>query len=208
MVHGDFVFGLFQIGEFSSNSGCVRVFPMSMNMSTNARCSFSPDSSCSSAATISYSSRSSTGDDRVEMNSQGRASRGSGSSVLVLLAMRISRARWFSFLRRVFHYQNGSRSDLGSNPFNSGTWMLLELIALMVQISLTSFTLAVSKRERPVWPMRTWIIGYDIGCFLSLLLLYGRYKYVYATRGDGSNLYDVEQQRNTEDSRYILVSDP
>ena len=53
----------------------------------------------------------------------------------VSLLLRISRARWFNILRRVFHYQNqnGSRSNLGSNPFNSSTWMMLEFIALIIQ---------------------------------------------------------------------------
>ncbi|KAK7857634.1 hypothetical protein CFP56_016473 [Quercus suber] len=115
--------------------------------------------------------------------------------LLVRMAVRISRARWFSFLRRVFHYQNGSRSDLGNNPFNSSTWMLLEFIALIIQISITSFTLAVSKTEKPVWPMRIWIVGYDIGCVLSLLLLYGRYRHLHLSQGDGFSLSDMEQQR-------------
>lgn len=123
------------------------------------------------------------------------------SSFLVRTAMRVSRTRCFAFLRRVFHYQNGSRSDLGSNPFNSSAWMLLEFIALIVQISITSFTMAMSKQEKPVWPMRIWIVGYDIGCFLSLLLLYGRYRQIYVIEADGFSLPDMEQQRGTEESR-------
>lgn len=122
-------------------------------------------------------------------------------SLLIRMAMRVSRARWFTFLRRVFHYQNSSRSDIGSNPFDSSTWMMLEFIALVIQISLTTITLAISKRERPVWPMRMWIVGYDIGCFLNLLLLYGRYRYLDLTQGDGFSLSDIEQQRGIEESR-------
>ncbi|CAN1334328.1 E3 ubiquitin-protein ligase At4g11680 [Linum perenne] len=123
------------------------------------------------------------------------------SSFLIRAAMRISRARWFTFLRRVFHYQNGSRSDLGSNPFNSWTWMVLELIALVIQLTISSFTLAVSKTEKPVWPMRIWILGYDIGCALSLLLLYGRYRQLY-----GFPLPDLEQQRSIEESSLYRCS--
>ncbi|XP_040999850.1 uncharacterized protein LOC121245972 [Juglans microcarpa x Juglans regia] len=115
------------------------------------------------------------------------------------MAMRISRARWFSFLRRVFQYQNGSRSDLSSNPFNSSTWMLMEFKALVIQISITTFTIAISK-EKLVWPMRIWIVGYNIGCVLSLLLLYGRYRH-HLNHGDGFGLSDVEQQRSNEESR-------
>lgn len=79
--------------------------------------------------------------------------------------------------------------------------MMLELIALLVQISITTITLAISKKERPVWPMRMWIVGYVIGCFLNLLLLFGRYRYLYLTQGDGFTLSDIEQQRGVEESR-------
>ncbi|KAK7299910.1 hypothetical protein RJT34_10739 [Clitoria ternatea] len=148
---------------------------------------------------VEFSSNSSAaaGEDRV-VSARNRPTRASPPSFLVRMAMRISRARWFSFLRRVFHYQNGSRSNLGSNPFNSSTWMMLELIALIVQITITTLTLAISKRERPVWPMRIWISGYDIGCVLNLLLLYGRYHQIYPTQGDATSLSDIEQQRNNE----------
>ncbi|KAK7289605.1 hypothetical protein RIF29_03363 [Crotalaria pallida] len=124
-------------------------------------------------------------------------------SFLIRMAMRISRARWFNFLRRVFHYQNGSSSgsDLGSNPFNSSTWMMLEFIALMVQITSATLTLAISKSERPVWPMRIWIAGYDIGCVLNLLVLYGRYHQLYVTQGNALGLSHMEQQRSIEESR-------
>jgi hypothetical protein len=81
--------------------------------------------------------------------------------------------------------------------------MLMEFIALVVQIGVTSFTLAVSKTEKPVWPMRIWIVGYDIGCVLSLLLLYGRYRHIHLSQGDGFSLSDIEQQRGNEESRYL-----
>ena len=124
-------------------------------------------------------------------------------SFLTRMAMRISRSRCFNFLRRVFHYQNGPRSDLGSNPFNSSTWMMCELIALLIQITSTTFTLAISKSEKPVWPMRVWIVGYDIGCVLNLLLLYGRYHQINGTNGDALGLSDLEQQTNNEENRYF-----
>ncbi|CAN6869993.1 hypothetical protein Bca4012_044898 [Brassica carinata] len=118
------------------------------------------------------------------------------TSFYLRLAMRVSRARWFIFLRRVFHYQNGSRSDLGSNPFNSSTWMMSELIALFIQLTVITFTLAISKDERPIWPVRLWITGYDVGCLLSLMLLYGRFRQLDHDHGD------IEQRhRGTEDNR-------
>ncbi|KAK6934637.1 Zinc finger, RING-type [Dillenia turbinata] len=165
----------------------------------NTRHFFQPESLCNSIP-VSFSSISPAGD-HLAVGGRTRPSRVPPSSFLIRTAMRISRARWFSFLRRVFHYQNGSRSDLGSNPFNSSTWMMLEFIVLVSQISITIFTLAISKAERPVWPMRIWIVGYDFGCFISLMLLYWRYKHPFLTQGDGYNLSEIEQQRSNEDTR-------
>lgn len=128
-------------------------------------------------------------------------------SFMTRMAMRISRSRWFTFLRRVFHYQNGPRSDLGSNPFNSRTWMMLELVALLVQITSTTFTLVVSKSEKPVRPMRVWVVGYDVGCVLNLLLLCVRYYQIGLSHGGEDDAlgvsYDVEQQTDNEENRYF-----
>ncbi|XP_044510361.1 E3 ubiquitin-protein ligase At4g11680-like isoform X2 [Mangifera indica] len=171
----------------------------------NTRCFLPADSLCNSDVHVSsFSSSSAPAEDRMIVGARNRPARAaapSASSFLIRMAMRISRARWFSFLRRVFHYQNGSRSDLGSNPFNSSTWMMLEFMALVIQISIITFTLSISKREKPVWPMRIWIVGYDVGCLLSLLLLYGRYKHLHVTQADSFRFSDVEQQRSSEESR-------
>lgn len=127
------------------------------------------------------------------------------ASFWVRTAMRVSRAKWFVFLRRVFHYQNGSRSDLGSDPFNSSSWMAMELVAMVFQLAITVFFLAISKTEKPAWPMRLWIVGYDLGCILSLLLLYGRYWHLYLMRGDRVSLSDIEQRRSGQASRYAFT---
>ncbi|VVB11439.1 unnamed protein product [Arabis nemorensis] len=153
----------------------------------------------SAILSITVSSSSSLDSTPREENSHNAAvSESSPSSLLMRLAMRVSRARWFIFLRRVFHYQNGSRSDLGTNPFNSITWMISELIALLVQITVITFTLALSKNERPIWPVRFWITGYNVGCLLNLMLLYGRYRQLDISQGNGFG--DIEQeQRGRED---------
>ncbi|KAJ8460448.1 hypothetical protein OPV22_033374 [Ensete ventricosum] len=111
------------------------------------------------------------------------------------MAMRVSRARWFSFLRRVFRYQNGSRSDLVSNPFNARPWLALELAALVAQVVIITVTMTTSRKENPVWPLRIWLTGYNLGNVLSLPLLYWRYRHSTA----GLNT-DVEQQRSNDDS--------
>lgn len=128
------------------------------------------------------------------------SSSSSSSSFLIRMAIRISRSRCFSFLRRVFHYQNGSRSELGSNPFNSVTWMIMECIALSVQIIVTTITLVVTKEERPVWPMRIWVFGYGFGCVISLILLYWRYWTLYVSQTDDT---DLEQQISHDESREL-----
>jgi hypothetical protein len=63
-------------------------------------------------------------------------------------------------------------------------------------------------REKPVWPMRVWISGYDIGCVLNLLMVYGRYRQIYLIQGDALSLSDMEQQRNNEETRYPIHFQP
>ncbi|KAL2495837.1 RING/U-box superfamily protein [Forsythia ovata] len=167
-----------------------------------------PDQLCNSGSAVSFSPvLPRAGEDRdMAANSRNRAS--PFTNFLIRTAMRISRSRCYSFLRRVFHYQNGSRSDLGSNPFNSRTWMLMEFLALTVQITLITYTLCISKNERPVWPMRIWVSGYAFGCFLSLILLNWRYLFFYVTtRNNNPSFSDIEQQRNLQESRNLQNMD-
>ncbi|KAK4439671.1 hypothetical protein Salat_0302000 [Sesamum alatum] len=171
----------------------------------NTRYFFTPDSLCNSGSAVSVSSSFPAAvEERMPLSSPARSSRSSSPPFLIRLAMKISRSRWYSFLRRVFHYQNGSGSDLGPNPFDSKNWMLMEFIALTVQISLTAYTLIISKGERPVWPMRIWVAGYAFGCFLNLVLLCWRYRLVYLARGDNElSGSDIEQQRSHGESRNL-----
>uniref|UniRef100_A0A1J3JF97 E3 ubiquitin-protein ligase n=1 Tax=Noccaea caerulescens TaxID=107243 RepID=A0A1J3JF97_NOCCA len=161
-------------------------------------------SSAITSITVSSSSslESRPRDDNSHMAAVSNTHQSSPSSYLIRLAMRVSRARWFIFLRRVFHYQNGSRSDLGTNPFDSVTWMITELVALLVQITVITFTLALSENERPIWPVRLWITGYNVGCLLNLMLLYGRYRQQDVSQGNGFSFGDIEQQqRSREETR-------
>lgn len=145
---------------------------------------------------------------RIDLNSNSRLLRSSNLSssslpssppFLIRLAMKISRSRWYSFLRRVFHYQNGSGSELGPNPFDTVGWMLIEFMALVVQILVTVYTLTISRDERPVWPMRIWLSGYAFGCFLSLIILVWRYLQTH--RFPPGESVDIEQQGSREESR-------
>ncbi|XP_019705998.1 E3 ubiquitin-protein ligase At1g63170 isoform X2 [Elaeis guineensis] len=133
------------------------------------------------------------------MEGHQNAARSLPLAFLMRMVMRMSRARWFSFLRRVFQYQNGSRSDLVSNPFNSNPWLALEFLLLVFQIVVITVTMAVSQKENPVWPLRIWLSGYNLGNLLSFPLLYWRYRH-----SNVSHVSDLEQQMNTEESRTLL----
>ncbi|OVA19749.1 zinc finger protein [Macleaya cordata] len=172
----------------------------------NTRYYFPPDSLYSTGIPVSFSSSTLPGENHTSVGVRNGSARLTPSTFMIRTAMRISRARWFSFLRRVFHYQNGSRSDLGSNPFNSGSWIALEFIVLVVQISIISITLSNTKQEKPVWPLRIWIVGYDIGCLLSMPLLYWRYRHRYVAQGSSFRLSDAEQRSNEESRSSHLMN--
>ncbi|XP_039813483.1 uncharacterized protein LOC120676313 isoform X2 [Panicum virgatum] len=114
---------------------------------------------------------------------------------------RMSRARWFIFLRRVYQYQNGPRSDLGSNPFNSPGWLALELGIIVAQMVLTAAVVATSPSERPAWPLRLWVAAYNVGNVLSLPLLYWRRRHssAAAAAGRGDALSDDLEMRGASD---------
>ncbi|RZC65925.1 hypothetical protein C5167_009615 [Papaver somniferum] len=168
----------------------------------NTRYYFPPDSLYASGIPVSFSSDYLPGEARTSVSIRNGSTRVTPSTFLVRTAMRISRARWFGFLRRVFHYQNGSRSDLGSNPFNSARWIALEFLVLVAQITMITITLSNTKQEKPVWPLRIWIVGYDVGCLLSIPLLFWRYRHRFVAQG--GRISETEQRSN-EDSRSSLL---
>ncbi|CAA7407802.1 unnamed protein product [Spirodela intermedia] len=97
--------------------------------------------------------------------------------VLVRAAMRVSRARWYAFLRRVFRHQNGPvGGDSSANPFGSSLWAALEFASVLVQLAVAAITVAVAaaRGERPAWPLKIWLAGYSLGNLLSLALLLHR----------------------------------
>ncbi|PWZ32264.1 hypothetical protein Zm00014a_026739 [Zea mays] len=118
---------------------------------------------------------------------------GGRMSALTMRAVaRMSRARWFVFLRRVYQYQNGPRSDLGSNPFNSPGWLALELGVIVAQVVLTTAVVATSAAERPAWPLRLWVAAYNVGNVLSLPLLYWRHRHSSSSSSAGGGRGDLE----------------
>lgn len=121
------------------------------------------------------------------------------SALTMRAVARMSRARWFVFLRRVYQYQNGPRSDLGSNPFNSPGWLALELGVIVAQVVLTTAVVATSAAERPAWPLRLWVAAYNVGNVLSLPLLYWRHRHSSSSAAaDGRG--DLEMHRGANDA--------
>jgi hypothetical protein len=131
------------------------------------------------------SSSSSSSAAAAAMAAPGGSGGGRVSAFTMRAVARMSRARWFIFLRRVYQYQNGPRSDLGSNPFNSPGWLALELGVIVAQMVLTTAVVATSPRERPAWPLRLWVAAYNVGNVLSLPLLYWRHRHSSSAAGGG-----------------------
>ncbi|KAH9299180.1 hypothetical protein KI387_030862, partial [Taxus chinensis] len=116
---------------------------------------------------------------------------------------RVSRARWFCFIRRIFHYQNGREgSDLRLNPLNTKTWIFLELLLILSQIVSAVVILMLSRHEKPISPLRLWIVGYAFGCCVSLPLLYWRFRHPYMDH------YSTEQNPRRLRALYGRTPDP
>lgn len=97
--------------------------------------------------------------------------------MLVRAAMRVSRARWYAFLRRVFRHQNGPvEGNPSVNPFGSSLWTALEFASALLQLAVAAATVAVAaaRGERPAWPLKIWLAGYSLGNLLTLPLLLHR----------------------------------
>ncbi|KAI4316264.1 hypothetical protein L6164_024261 [Bauhinia variegata] len=61
------------------------------------------------------------------------------------------------------------------SPLNSGLWVSVELVLTVSQIVASITVLSLSRHEHPQTPLFAWIVGYAIGCFATLPLLYWRY---------------------------------
>jgi len=105
----------------------------------------------------------------------------------------------------VYQYQNGPRSDLGSNPFNSPGWLALELGVIVAQMVLTTAVVATSPAELPAWPLRLWVAAYNVGNVLSLPLLYWRHRHSSAGgRGGDALSGDLEMHGANDALRYKI----
>ncbi|WOL20428.1 hypothetical protein Cni_G29233 [Canna indica] len=61
------------------------------------------------------------------------------------------------------------------SPLNSGFWISIELVLNVGQIIAAISVLCLSRNEHPQSPLYAWIIGYAVGCVLTLPYLWWRY---------------------------------
>lgn len=134
----------------------------------------------------------------LEQQQQQQHQQISHETVFSRILDRLSRARWFGFIRRLFHYQNSREgSDLRLNPLNCGTWICLEVVLVVSQIVSAVVILVLSRHEKPISPLRLWVVGYAFGCCASLPLLYWRYKHPYMDHQHHDSADPNPHRRNT-----------
>ena len=90
--------------------------------------------------------------------------------LLLRLAAKVARARWYAFLRQLLqhHYRQGEVS-----PFDSPPWLVVECVSTAVQIAAAAAAgaVAAARGDDAGWPVKTWLMGYTIANLVSLPLL-------------------------------------
>ncbi|XAR66963.1 hypothetical protein NMG60_11013362 [Bertholletia excelsa] len=95
------------------------------------------------------------------------------------------------------------------SPFNTVTWLSIELVFTLGQIITAIVVLSISGHENPQTPLFAWIVGYAVGSVASLPILYWRYLNLNQNTGQGpSQLHQDSSQGNTasEPNSYISIS--
>lgn len=59
--------------------------------------------------------------------------------------------------------------------FNTGFWIFFEALLAVSQIVASIVVLSLSKNENPQVPLFVWVVGYAIGCFALLPILFWRF---------------------------------
>ncbi|KAL2236079.1 E3 ubiquitin-protein ligase At1g63170 [Sesamum indicum] len=73
--------------------------------------------------------------------------------------------------------RRGNSRGRQRSPLNSGLWITVELVLTLSQVIAAVIVLSLSKNEKPRAPLRAWIVGYALGCFAIVPLLYWRFKH-------------------------------
>lgn len=98
-----------------------------------------------------------------------------------------------------------------TSPLNSGFWISMELTITVSQIIASIIVLSFSRHENPQAPLHVWVLGYAIGCFATLPLLYWRYAHRYTHMAEQDPLSSSGASHSsgpTRASSYIVTSAP
>lgn len=101
-----------------------------------------------------------------------------------------------------FRSASFTRRDQGNrqqNPLNSGLWISIELIVNVSQIIAAATVLSVSRNEHPRAPLFEWVVGYIIGCVVTIPHLYWRYLH--------RNCQNIEQEPAAQGSSQRNISE-
>ncbi|KAK2392200.1 E3 ubiquitin-protein ligase [Trifolium repens] len=78
---------------------------------------------------------------------------------------------------RLSRGDSSSRGGRRRGLLNSGFWISFQFVFTLSQIVASFVVISSSRHEHPQAPLFTWIVGYVIGCIVSLPLLIWRYYY-------------------------------
>lgn len=105
---------------------------------------------------------------------------------------------------------SSARRDQGhrqQNPLNSGFWISIELIVNASQIIAAISVLSVSRNEHPHAPLFEWLIGYTVGCVVTLPHLYWRFLHRNRQNTEQESASQASSERNiSEPNSYAVIS--
>ncbi|KAH9323106.1 hypothetical protein KI387_017745, partial [Taxus chinensis] len=112
---------------------------------------------------------------------------------------------------RIDDFNNYGSGRQRTSPLNSGLWISMELTITVSQIIASIIVLSLSRHENPQAPLHVWVLGYAVGCFATLPLLYWRYSHRYANTAEQDPLSSSGASHSsvlTRTSSYGVTSAP
>ncbi|KAK6945016.1 Zinc finger, RING-type [Dillenia turbinata] len=101
------------------------------------------------------------------------------------------------------------REGIGSHRwslFNSGIWIIIQIVFTMTQIIASIIVLSLSRNEHPKAPLFAWIVGYAAGCVTTLPVLYWRYLHCNQNVHQGATQVFPASSGNSDSNSYITIS--
>lgn len=101
-------------------------------------------------------------------------------------------------------YSNNRRSR---SLLNSGLWISIELFVDLGQIIAAITVLSLSRNEKPQTPLFTWVVGYTIGCIITIPHLYWRYIQNNSQDSEQDSIHEQSASfNNHSESAYTAIS--